>query len=128
MDEKEMTGQEYPTIELGGKAYELKFTRGMIYRLDKMGIVFAPVIRQTGPNTTETTVKLSNLIDTLHVVIGFQGTSEELAELAFDKRDELTFKLTDAWRKVVLPSMQARAAAAQQRIAEAAEGSTPIVQ
>ena len=34
----ENTGVDYPTIELGGKMYTVKFTRGLLYQLDKQGI------------------------------------------------------------------------------------------
>jgi hypothetical protein len=101
-----MTGAEYPTIELGGKQYELKFTRGLQYRLEKAGNAFNPVFTKT-----TSTLSLANLIDTLHMMIGFEGTHEELTEIAFDKRDEISAKLIESWGKVVLPSLQARKSA-----------------
>jgi hypothetical protein len=100
------TGVEYPTVELGGTKYEVKFTRATLYQLDKAGIVFNPqVVRSTA------SLKFSTIVDTLKLCIAFEGTAEELAELSFDKRDEILVVLVDAWGKVVLPSLQTRAAA-----------------
>ena len=39
------TGVDYPTIELGGKTYTVKFSRGMLYRMHKQGVVFAPQVK-----------------------------------------------------------------------------------
>lgn len=107
---------EYPKLELGDQTYEIKFTRGLLFRLDKAGIQFNATI-----NKTRSTMGLANLIEVLHMAINFPGTTEELAELAFDKRDEIMTVLVEAWGKVVLPSLQARVAAqaaAQQGTAE----------
>lgn len=114
MEETKAPG-EFPGIELGGETYQVKFTRGLLYRLDKMGIQFSPRFTPQG-----STCSLSNIIDVLHVVIGFKGTHEELTELAYDKRNEIHEKLVDAWGKVVLPSLQAQqsAQAAAKAIAE----------
>lgn len=106
MPEIKASGTEYPELELGGVTYEVKFTRGILYRLDKAGVTFNPQFTKT-----TSTVKLANLIDVLHMVISFEGTHEELAELAYDKRDEVSSKLIQAWGKVVLPSLQARGSA-----------------
>lgn len=120
MDEQKMTGIEYPKVELGGKSYEIKFTRAALYRLDDAGITFNPRFTQAGY-----TIGLANLVKTLHVVINFEGSHEELAELAYDNRDDIGAKLVDAWGKVVLPSLQAKASA--MAAAKQAE-SPPVVQ
>lgn len=97
---------EFPSIELGGKTYQLKFTRGALFRLDDAGISFNPAFTPAGYS-----IKLANLIRTLHIVIGFAGTHEELAELAFDRRNEIGALLVQAWGKVLLPSLQLRTSA-----------------
>lgn len=105
-EEKLTTSPEYPKLELGGKTYELKFTRGLMYRMDKAGVLFNATIKKTS-----STMNFSNIVDVLHMAIRFDGTHEDLAELAFDRRDEITSLLVEAWSKVVLPSLQARVAA-----------------
>ena len=122
MDESTNTGTEYPTIELEGKTYEIKFTRAAMYRLDNAGVTFAPRFTPKGYS-----VGIANLINTLHVVIGFQGSHEDLAELAYDKRDEIGGKLVEAWGKVVLPSFQAKASALAAAKATA-EDNPPVLQ
>ena len=102
----DITGVDYPTIELGGKTYEVKFTRGLLYQLDKQGIKFNP---QFANNAA--TCGLSSIVDTLKLAIGFEGTADELAELVYDKRDEALTALVNGWGKVVLPSLQAKIAA-----------------
>jgi len=98
------TGITYPEIELGGKKYTVKFTRGMIYRMGKAGVSFSP--RLTGsPDAQLITMEFSQLIDVLHLAIDFPGTHEELAELAYDKRGELVTALVTAWSKIMLPTL-----------------------
>jgi hypothetical protein len=116
----ENTGAEYPTIELGGTIYEVKFTRGLMYRLDKAGIQFAPKLSRTG-GVVNSECSISTLMDTLHMAIGFPGTIDELVELAFDKRDEILSILMDGWGKVVLPSLKSRAVARAARKTTATE-------
>ena len=101
---------EYPKITLGGTEYEVKFTRGLLYRLEKAGIVFTPAIKNRGASCG-----LVVLMETLHMAIGFKGTVEELTEIAFDQRDEVLTVLVDGWGKVMLPSLQTRAAAVAKR-------------
>ena len=121
------TGVEYPTVELGGKTYEIKFTRALIYRLDKAGINFAPTMTRQGA-VTHTACAFGTIIDTLKMAISFDGTAEDLAELAFDKRDEILDALVAGLGKVVLPSLQARAAAraANRLMAEQPIGDKPM--
>ena len=110
------TGIDYPTIELGGKTYQVKFNRALLYQLDKRGIAFNPQFRNGGA-----TCGLAAIIDTMQLAIGFEGTADELAELVYDKRDEALTALVAGWGKVVLPSLQAKLAAtvAKTKAAEA---------
>ena len=101
MDETKETGVDYPEIELGGQKYPIKFTRGTLYRLSKAGIHFNPVFAKGGYS-----LDISNLIDTLHMVIQFAGTHEELTELVYDQRWHVSAVLVEAWGKVVLPSLK----------------------
>jgi hypothetical protein len=108
MKEEITTSAEYPKIELGGTIYEVKFTRGLMYRLDKMGLSFSPTF-EAGKKAWSG--KLSNMIDVLKEAIGFEGSAEALTELCYDKRDEVLTVLVEAWGKGVLPSLNARVAA-----------------
>lgn len=120
---------EYPTITLGGQTYELKFTRATIYRLGKLGLAFSPefsVTREADQVKTRINIPFHNLVDVLHVVIGFKGTHEELAELCYDQRAELVNPLVNAWGKVVLPSFTPIPATAANPPVDQAENQTPI--
>lgn len=103
------SGVEYPKVELGGVTYEVKFTRGLIYRMDKAGISFTPRFLNQGKQVQ---LSFSNLIDVLRMAISFPGTAEELAELAYDKRNEITTALVNGWGNLLLSS-KAPVAAAQ---------------
>jgi hypothetical protein len=83
------TGIEYPTIELGGKTYIVKFSRGILYRLGKAGVD----IRTTRGLGDTINMPFTQLVDAYHVVIAFEGTHEELAELLFDKKGDALTKL-----------------------------------
>lgn len=74
------TGIVYPTIELGGKTYTVKFTRGgLLYRLSKSGTNIADL--RNSPRY------ISTLIECLHAALfdQFGGTPIELAELVYDE-------------------------------------------
>lgn len=111
MIESNGTGVTYPEIELGGKTYVLKFTRGTLYRLDKAGIVFNPRFTNLGKPNQQVTMPLAMFIDSLKIVIGFEGDPEELTELVFDRQGEIMDLMLDAWGKAVLPSLNIRIAA-----------------
>lgn len=100
MDEKLATGAEYPTIELGGVTYEVKFTRSTLYRMGKAGIRFAPQV-----TSGLIQMPFHEIVDALALCIGWTGTADELAELCYDRRNELITPLVNAWAKVVLPSI-----------------------
>lgn len=117
----ENTGVEFPTIELGGKTYTVKFSRGLLYQLDKQGIKFNPQFTRD-----QASCGLSPLVDTLKLAIGFEGTADELTELVYDKRDEALTALVNGWGKVVLPSLQAKIAATVAKTKAADEQPLPI--
>lgn len=98
MESMNGTGITYPEIELGGKKYVVKFTRGLIYRMGKAGIDFRPVVTQGS-----ITVPFSTLVDVLHMAITFEGTPEDLAEVLYDKRNEAMTALIGAWAKMLPP-------------------------
>jgi hypothetical protein len=104
------TGQSYPTVILDGVTYEVKFTRGLLYKLEKSGITFNPKMTRTGEAISSSCL-FSTIVDVLRLAIDYQGTAEELAELAFDQRDSILEILVAGWGKVMLPSLQARVAA-----------------
>lgn len=119
MAELNGTGVKYPTIKVGDAEYEVKFTRGVLYRLEKAGVIFNPRFTNGGKTWT---LSFSNVVDVLHACIDFNGTHEQLAELIFDTRDVAANILMEAWGNLMLPSTKRRAAAATaQRQAEAAE-------
>ena len=93
------SGVEYPKVELGGVTYEVKFTRGLIYRIDQAGISFTPRFSDQGKQVQ---LSFSNLINVLRMAISFPGTAEELAELAYDKRNEITTALVNGWGNLLL--------------------------
>ncbi len=107
------TGVEYPTVELGGALYEVKFTRGVLYRLEKQGVMFNPQ-RKLNAGQVTWHLQFSNIVDVLKECIGFPGTHEELAELCFDQRDEISKILLDAWGNLMLPTLRRREAAARE--------------
>lgn len=110
MSEHNGTGIEYPTIELGGKSYVVKFTRGaLLYRLSKGGANIADL---GGPKS------FSASIDVLHAVLGgqFSGTVEELAELVFGegKIASVAQVIAEALGKVFPPTQVSAAGTADQ--------------
>lgn len=91
------TGIDYPTVELGGKTYTVKFTRGgLLYRLSKTGTNLADL--------TGTGKRFSAVMDVLHAAFfgQYDGTVEELAELVFseEKMTEVGAALDEALKKV----------------------------
>ena len=93
------TGVDYPTIELGGKTYTVKFSRGMLYRMGKLGVVFAPKL-----DAGRITMDFAQIVDLAHLATGFKGTHDELAELLYDKRNDALTALMAAWGKAFPPS------------------------
>jgi hypothetical protein len=114
------SGVDYPTIELGGKTYTVKFSRGLLYRMSKLGVVFAP---QVVPNPNDPSKKLIQMsfvqiVDVLHVAIGFEGTHEELAELVFEHRPQVIDALMAAWGKAFPPAPLPQVPAEPKQVAQ----------
>ncbi len=103
----ESTGITYPTIEIGGKSYEIKFTGATLFTLQENGIQFAPRFEPNqNPADTKWRCEFNNLIKTLKVCIGWRFEIDTLANLVFPIRDEAFTKLMEAWGNLMLPSIQ----------------------
>lgn len=94
------TGIEYPTLELGGKLYTVKFTRGgLMYRLNKAGTSLAALGSERS---------FSAYIDILHAALfgQYDGTPEDLAEIvmAEEKLPQLADAVNNAIKKAFPPS------------------------
>jgi len=109
MSQTNGSGLQFPTLELGGKTYIVKFTRGgLIYRLNKNGAE----LDLYGPK------RIAANIDLLHAALWgqFEGTAEGLADLVFAE-DKLTLVgeiLGEALKKVFPPTPKPAAAPADQ--------------
>ncbi len=104
------TGIDYPTIELGGKTYTVKFTRGgLLYRLSKSGSSLADL---------RTNKNFATLIDILHAALHgqYDGTSLELAELIsssddwIEKYKQMDEAINEAIKKAFPPTASATVA------------------
>ncbi len=104
------TGIEYPTIELGGKTYTVKFTRGaLLYRLSRKGSSLADL---------GTSKNFGALIDILHAGLygQYDGTPLELAELISNEDDwiekykQVDVVVGEALKKVFPPKASAAVA------------------
>lgn len=103
------TGIEYPTIDLQGVAFTLKFTRGgLLYRLSKTGTQLSDM-RAGG------TRSFSALIEVLHAALygQFIGTCDQLAEIVHEAGREKILEARiaiDAALGKVFPSTMAATA------------------
>jgi hypothetical protein len=97
--EENGTGVEYPTIELGGKVYTVKFSRKMLYRMGKQNVSFSPTF-----SSGSVSMPFAQVVDVLHLATEFPGTQDDLAELVFDKRNEAVTALMGAWGKAFPPA------------------------
>ncbi len=109
----EQSNMEYPKLTLGGREYELKFTRGaMIYRVAKSGANFGDLYGN------EPSKRLAAVIDCLHAALygQFPGTVDELADLVIgeNKVGEATTALLVTLGKVFPPTQAAAPADADQ--------------
>jgi hypothetical protein len=84
MENSNGTGIEYPTLELGGKTYTIKFSGSALYRLEKNRVEIAFEKAANGGAA----LKLTQMVDILHPMINFPGAHDELAELVFPVRQE----------------------------------------
>lgn len=106
------TGVQYPTITLDGVTYTVKFSRALLYRMEKMGVKFAPTFpTDEHGKPAGVAMSLANLVDVLHVAIGYRGTHEELAEAVYEQRNDAVTALVVAWGKAFPPRQQPQAAA-----------------
>lgn len=95
MSETNGSGIQYPTLELGGKTYVVKFTRGaLLYRLGRKGLSFEHLMN--GAN-------FATIIDFLHAALSgqYQGTEEDLADVVLNegKTLEVGAALAEAVKK-----------------------------
>ena len=116
MSETNGSGLSFPTLELGGKLYVVKFTRGgLLYRLNKNGAE----LNLGGPKSIAAT------IDLLYAALWnqFVGTEEQLADLVFteDKMVLVGEILGDALKKVFPPTPTPAAVPADQPAAKPLE-------
>ncbi len=114
MSETNGTGIIYPTVELGGRLYQVKFTRGgIMYRLSKAGVDLAML---------GTTKGFATMIDTLHAALFGQylGDAESLAELvlAEDKSVQVADAVTEALKKAFPPTQTPAAVTAENSAAK----------
>ena len=117
MNQLDTTGIDYPTLELGGVVFTLKFTRAaLLYRLSKKDVRIADI---NGPPPKN----LAAVVDVLHAALfgQFEGTPEQLLELvmAEDKMRAARAAIDAAMGKV-FPSPMATPATA------AGEAKTPV--
>ena len=103
MSQTNGSGLQFPTLELGGVTYIVKFTRGgLLYRLNKAGASMADLGGQKS---------FAASIDLLHAALygQFLGTPEELADLVLSEEKILQIGevLGEALKKVFPPTQAA---------------------
>jgi hypothetical protein len=84
----EGSGVDYPTIEIEGQQYTLKFSRGAMYLLDKQGVDFRRLGRELQmwlprkevPGSGQ--VHLSGLVDVIHACLAEQFPGVTAARFA----------------------------------------------
>lgn len=100
-----VSGIEYPTLELGGVTYTLKFTRGaLLYNASKSGVDFGAI----GPRS------FAALVDGLCLILAgqFTGTPQDMSNIIVacenpaDKIKECRAALDAAWGKASPSSQQ----------------------
>jgi hypothetical protein len=127
MSELNGTGVEYPTIELGGKTYTVKFTGAAMRKMEKAGLQFRPSVVEQADGNKGVSIGFSNLVDVLMTCIPFQGTVDELADLAWPKvkRDEIATALMQGWGNLWQSSGQLKL---QETAAKTPEPQQPAIQ
>ncbi len=96
------TGIQYPTLELGGVTYTVKFSRGgILYRLSKSGTNLSDLRAGSGKS-------FATVIDVLHAALfdQYMGDAESLAELVMseDKIALASEVVSEALKKVFPPT------------------------
>jgi hypothetical protein len=100
MNKQEATGVDYPTIDLGGKEYEVKYTKAAAYKLSVAGVDLSSV--QRGDRNI---VPFHQIVNGILILTAFPGTTDELAEILFDRQQEALNKITVAASKI-LPGLK----------------------
>lgn len=104
------TGIVYPKITLGGVEYELKFSRGSLFR--RMGNAG---VANLGDLMGGNLIGFAKMIDTLHAILGdqYRGSADDLADMVLteDKGRDVAQALFVALGKV-FPSRQVAQTAA----------------
>ncbi len=100
------SGIEFPTIELGGRRYTVRFSRSSLYRMEKLGIKFQVKVKALPdqPGMVQREMTFAQVVDMLYIATGFEGTVEELAELVTPEKTQEGFeKIMAAWGKAFPP-------------------------
>ena len=98
------TGIDYPTIDLGGKTYTIKYTRAAVYDLSKAGV-----------NLQGKQIPFHQIVDAMHILIEFPGTQRELAELLHGRVQEAWDKMNIAAGKIMPPIVKLQEPAASEQ-------------
>ena len=105
------SGIEYPTIELGGRTYTVKFSGAAMRKMEMAGLQFRPsTVKNDAGEVTGMQIGFTNLVDVLMVCIPFSGTVDDLADLCWPKakRDEVATVLMKGWGNLWLSSGQVK--------------------
>lgn len=98
--ENNAMGIEFPTLDLGGKTYVVKFSGSALYRLEKLSV---PVAFEKAENGG-VQLKLKQMVDMLHPIINFAGTHEDLADLVMPIKQQVFDALLSALGKAFPPA------------------------
>jgi hypothetical protein len=113
------TGIEYPTIKLGEKIYPVKWTAANEYDMSAAGVSLMGVPNPHAPGKVN--IPFHQVVDALHILIGFEGTKHELAEL-------ITGRSQEAYEKIVLARGKATPSKTAKQEAPAADGQALLTQ
>jgi hypothetical protein len=98
------SGIEYPTIKLGEKVYAIKWSAATEYDMSAAGVSLGGV---ASPIPGKVNIPFHQVVDALSILIGFEGTKHELAELVTGRTQEAYDKIILARGKVT-PSKTAQ--------------------
>lgn len=96
------SGIQYPTIDIDGVVFEIKWTRESSYDLSLAGINIA------GPS-----VPFHMVVQALHSLIGYPGTARQLSTHLIGRSQEAYNKILEASGKVLPSGKKAAAATAK---------------
>lgn len=109
---KNETGIEYPTMEIGGTVYTLRWTPAVAYEASVAGVSLVGL--PTGV-PGKLSIPFHQVVDSMAILIGWQGTKHELADHIHGRTQEAYDKIVVSMGKAA-PSknpLQTPAAAAQ---------------